>query len=84
VTLELKLRLMETKSLAALCILASGFPMASVVEAGRGRELYDQWKAIQDAAISAHETEGLRRQMVYFLGSVLPRHNIVVSDVVPK
>jgi hypothetical protein len=77
--IEPKLQVMETKSLAALCILASGFPMASAVEAHRGRELYEQWKAMERKAVTPHEKEGLKRPMVHFLGSVLPRHNIVVS-----
>jgi len=79
VSLESELQLMETKSLAALCILASGFPKASLVEADAGRELYEQWKKMERKAVTPHEKEGLKRQMVHFLGSVLPRHNIVVS-----
>ena len=75
-----RLRLMETKELAALCIAASGFPTATAVEADRGRELYEKWKTTEDTA-TAHGREGLRRAMVYFLASVLPRHNIVSADV---
>jgi hypothetical protein len=77
---EPKLQLTESKSLAALCILASGFPKASAVEADTGRELYEKWKANGTQGSDPARKEGLKRQMVHFLGSVLPRYDITFAD----